>query len=33
LETHLAKVYEAEHGKSPTVYVTRPDDGVAKILS
>ena len=31
VEAHLGKVYEAKHGTAPTVYVTRPDNGVAKI--
>lgn len=31
LETHLDKVYEDAYGKEPAVYVTRPDDGVARM--
>ncbi|MGC9467895.1 MAG: galactokinase [Anaerolineae bacterium] len=31
LEDHLGEIYEAAYGKQPAVYVTRPDDGVAKI--
>lgn len=31
LEAHLNEVYEAQHGKRPTVYVTRPADGVTRI--
>jgi galactokinase len=32
VEAHLNKVYEAKHGNRPTVYVTRPDNGVAEIV-
>jgi galactokinase len=31
IETHLNAVYEAAHGKQPTVYVTRPANGVARM--
>jgi galactokinase len=31
IEAHLNQVYEDAYGKSPTVYVTLPDDGVARI--
>lgn len=31
VEEHLTEVYEARHGKRPTVYVTRPDDGVTVV--
>jgi galactokinase len=31
VEAHLRKVYEERHGSQPTVYVTRPDNGVAEI--
>lgn len=32
LQAHLSQVYEAEHGRQPTVYVTRPDNGVSQII-
>jgi galactokinase len=31
VQAHLDKVYEAKYGNLPTVYVTRPDNGVAEI--
>ncbi|MGC9349103.1 MAG: galactokinase [Anaerolineae bacterium] len=32
IETHLTEVYEAVHDKKPTVYVTRPADGVSRVV-
>jgi len=31
VEAHLTEVYVAKHGKEPTVYVTRADNGVARM--
>jgi galactokinase len=31
VEAHLNEVYEAEYGKQPAVYVTRPADGVTRM--
>jgi galactokinase len=31
VETHLTKAYHAEYDKQPTVYITRPADGVARM--
>jgi galactokinase len=30
VKKHITQVYENSYGKSPTVYVTRPADGVSK---
>jgi galactokinase len=31
VEAHLNEVYEAEYGKQPAVYITRPADGVTRM--